>query len=353
VLVFVGLVALFAATGSFASVYHAERLQRAETHYQRGEQLAKSGSAADAAEEYRAALTFAPNDSRYRLALARSLMDLGRLDEAEAHLIGLHDADPDNALIDLLLARVAARQGRIDQAVAQYHQAIYGLWPEDPAGNRLRTRFELVSLLSKSGQPGHALAELLSLANEAPDDPATEQRIANLLVHYGAPQRAGELFERVAQKQPDNTQAIEGAGEASFAQGDYAAAAGWFRRALKLDPNAGQARARLDEIEHIEALDPTLVSLSAAVRYERSRTLLEKTLASLEACTQGRPAPAAAQPLITSAHEFLQSSRRRREGDTPRAIELAEQIWATRTQECGKPGAAEEPLDLVMTKVAK
>jgi tetratricopeptide (TPR) repeat protein len=347
------LAGLFVVTGSYAGVYRAARLQRAETHYRKGEQLAREKRAAEAAEEYRAALMFSPNDSRYRLALARALINAGRLEEAEAHLISLHDTDPDNALIELLLARVAARQGRVEQAVAQYHQAIYGLWPDDPVGNRLQARFELISLLGQTGQPRQALAEVLVLANEAPDETATQERIANLLLRYGSVQRAGDVFTRVAQKEPGNLAAILGAGEAAFAQGNYPAAANWFRRALRLDGANAEARARLQEADEIDTLDPTRVSLSGAARFERSRVLVEKTLAAIETCLQGRPASAGMQQLAANAHQLLQSSRKHREGDTLKAIALAEQLWEARKQACGKPGAGEEALDLIIAKAAK
>jgi len=144
VLVFLALIALFVFTGALANIYRGQRLRRAESHYRTGVQLAHAGRAAQAVEEYRAALTYSHDDNRYQLALVLSLMDLGRLDEAESHLLELHENDPNDALTDLMLARIAARQGRTGTAVTDYHQAIYGLWPDDPSKNRLQARFELI-----------------------------------------------------------------------------------------------------------------------------------------------------------------------------------------------------------------
>jgi tetratricopeptide (TPR) repeat protein len=349
-LVFVALAGLFVTTGSFAGIYRRERLHRAETHYGNGEQLARAGRAAAAAEEYRAALTFSPNDGRYRLALARSLMRLGRLDEAESHLIGLHDNDPDNALVELLLARIAAKEGRVEQAVAEYHQALYGLWPEEPAKNRMQAGFELVELLARTGQARQAAAELMVLADEAPDDAAAQERIGRLLLSYGSPLQATEIFTHVAQRNPRNAAAADGAGDALFAQGNYAAAEIWFRRAQRLDPANAEARERLAECGEILALDPTLVRLSAPQRYARSRALVEKTQQSLQTCSANRTVSADTQALIASATDFLKV-RRKREGDTPAGIELAERIWSARKQTCGQPPAEEEPLDLTLAKV--
>ncbi len=352
VLVFLGLALLFVITNSSANAYRSERLRLAESHYKSGEDLAKAGQPAKAVEEFRAALLYSHDDPQYELALSVSLMDLGRLDEAQAHLRDLHDSDPNNALIDELLARIAAREGRTDEAVALYNQAIYGLWPEHPAQNRLQARFDLVHLLARTGQSRQALSELLALSDEAPSDPALQDRIGSLLLQYGSPDHAAQVFGSVLDNDPSNAVAAFGLGEAMFAQANYSAAEGWYRKAARLDPKNVEAQRRLQETAEIRSLDPTLVSLSASGRYERARTLVEKTLASLQECTAGSAPTADTSALIANAQQFLHMRRRHREGDTPMAISLAEQLWQTRKQVCGAPPASEEALDLVMAKVA-
>lgn len=353
VLVSVALVLLFAITNWFTGLYRQQRLHRAEQHFRSGENFARTGRPEQAAEEYRAALTFSRDNSRYQLALARSLMDLGRLDEAESHLLGLLETDPNNALVYLMLARISAREGRLDEAMAQYNQAIYGLWPSDATKNRLQTRFELVDVLARKGHQTQALAELLALADEAPDKPDVQIRIGDLLLQHGSPQRASEVFAKVLQINPRDAAATLGRAQASFAEANYIDAENWYRKALRLDPEDQQARRRLEETLDIQSLDPTLVSLSASMRFQRSRALIERTLVSLQACTANPPAGASVQSLISSGEEFLKARQRHREGDTPKAIMLAEEIWQARKQACGRPPADEEELDLVMAKVTK
>lgn len=352
VLVFVALVGLFAFTDSAARAYRGERLRRAEARYRNAEDLARGGRAEQAVEEYRAALSYSPSNSRYELALALALMDLNRLEEAQAHLIQLRESDPDNALIDLELARISARQGKIQDAVTEYHRAIYGLWPSDAAKNRLQARLELIDLLTRTGQSGATLAELLVLANETPENVEAQMRVANLLLQHGVPERAGAMFANVLAKEPHNVGAILGQAEAAFAEGDYSGAEAGFRRALRLNPGNADARRRLAETADIRSLDPTLVSLSASERYERSRNLVDKTLQSLETCAGGKALPAGTQDVIAMAHNLLRE-RRHREGDTPKAISLAEQVWQARKQVCGLPPASEDALDLIMAKVSR
>ena len=353
VLVFVALGGLFAFTDSATSAYRGERLRRADAHYRNAEQLARSGHAKEAVEEYRAALSYSPSSSRYQLALALSLMELNRLNEAETHLLQLRESDPDNAVIDLQLARISARQGKIDDAVMEYHRAIYGLWPSDATKNRLQARFELVDLLTRTGQSRAALAELLVLADEAPGNVDVQMKVAKLLLQHGVPERAKEIFAGLLAKDPHSVQAVLGEADAAFAEGNYADAEAGFRRALRLDPSNPDARQRLTETTEIRSFDPTLVSLSASERYERSRDLIQQALQSLESCASGRGLPSGTDAAISTAHEFLLRERRHREGDTPKAISLAEQIWQARKQVCGLPPASEDALDLVMAKVSR
>jgi tetratricopeptide (TPR) repeat protein len=227
------------------------------------------------------------------------------------------------------------------------------LWPSDAAKNRLQARFELVDLLTRTAQSQAALAELLVLADEAPENVDVQMRVANLLLQHGVPQRAKEIFVNLLMKDPHNFGAALGEAEATFAEGDYADAETDFRKALRLNPGNADARQRLEETAAIRSLDPTLVSLSANERYERSRNLIGQAVQSLETCAAGKALPAGTQDIISMAHEFIMRERRHREGDTPKAISLAEQVWGARKQVCGLPPASEDALDLVMAKVSR
>ena len=351
VLTFLVMVLLFALTGFLAKAYQSERRNRAESHFQAGEALAHAGQSRRAVEEYRAALTYSHNDRRYELSLSLALIDLGQLDEAEAHLIELREAEPNNALVNLMLARIAAREKRSDDAVACYNRAIYGLWPDNPEQNRIQTRFELVDLLGRTSQTRQALGQLLSLAAEAPAVPAVQNRIAALLLHYGSPQHAAEVFRAVLESKPRNARAAFGLAQSEFYEGSYDSAEQHYRRALRLDPANTQAEARIQEITGMRGLDPTLVTLRASQRYQRSLALIRLTSGALESCLGSRTPPPDVQAMLQTAQNFLKTHPRHREGDTPEALSLCAELWKARETLCGK--LPEDALSLVMTKVTR
>jgi tetratricopeptide (TPR) repeat protein len=350
-LVFGSLILLFTATSFLANSYQSELRNRAEMHFHRGEILARNGQPRAAVEEYRAALTYSHNDTRYQMALSLALMSLGRLDEAEAHLMELRETDPNNAVVNLMLARIAEREKRTTDAIANYNRAIYGLWPADPLKNRIQTRFELVDLLIHTGRTRQALGELLSLAADAPDDPSIQNRIAQMLLHYGSPQHAAEVFRSVLEYQPHNAEAAAGLADAEFYGGNYTKAEIDYRRALKLNPNNADARKRMQEIAQMVALDPTVVTLSSSQRFERSRELIQRATASLQACVGATTTRPDMQSLLQKSDDFLKKHQQHREGDTPEALALASEIWKARLDLCGEP--PEDALSLVMAKVSR
>src|SRR5579885_625236 len=205
--VILSMAVLFAFTGFLVRAWRSGRSQRANRHFEMGRQLAQQGRSDQAVEEYRAALSFSPNDTRYRLALALALMSFGRLDEAEAHLGELRESDPTNAVVNLALARISVRQHDWDEAVLDYHRAIFGLWPEQPEKNRVQARFELVDLLMRRQKQKEVLAELLELAAETPGDTAVQRRVASLLLANGAARNAADLYQSILTASGGNTPA--------------------------------------------------------------------------------------------------------------------------------------------------
>jgi hypothetical protein len=52
-------------------------------------------------------------------------------EKAYAYLINLWEREPENGLVNLELARIAAQKGDTEQALRYYHNAIYAVWPGD------------------------------------------------------------------------------------------------------------------------------------------------------------------------------------------------------------------------------
>src|SRR5271170_629049 len=182
------LLALGAVTG-FAAVrhlvvrYNANQQGRGRKLYAQGVAAAEAGHYNDAIDFFRAALTCDPANSQYQLSLARALRDSEdprRLDEAESYLIALWQRAPQDAAVNLALARVAAHRGSIEDATRYYHNAMYGVWNSDPEANRSKARVELIQFLLKQGARDQAASELMALATALPPDPAAHLHAAQL-----------------------------------------------------------------------------------------------------------------------------------------------------------------------------
>ncbi len=292
----------------------------------------------DAIDQYRRAITFGPSESQYRLQLAQTLLQTGRVTEAGAHLAELHEEDPTDAVVNLMIARIDARKNDLANAVTWYHRAIYGFWPANPVRNRIDARWELIQLLAQHGERREVIAELLQLFGESPDDPRLRLRIGRMLLDFGATSNAEEVFNDVV---TTNARFVEGwtaLADAEMKEGKYAEARNALRRAWRLAPHDADIWKRLETTNDILALDPSLPTLTSQERLHRSQELLSRALASVQECTasSGKTLTDEQQANMAMAQELLQQKRNvLREGQTPRDIGLAIALGQDRVQICG------------------
>jgi tetratricopeptide (TPR) repeat protein len=362
--IFAVMILLFVVTGFYNGAFRAERRARAEEHARMARTLFDYGYYRQAIEHFREALTFSRDDVDYQLGLAQSLYNLGRYREAQNRLLDLRAVNPTLAVVNRLLARIAAREGSIDEAVGYYRTAIYSQWQRDPDENRLATRFELVELLEANGLHMRAIGELLDVMEEAPARPDTQKRIGALFLQAGAPDRASEVFESIVRRQPNDIDALLGYGQAEFEQGDFTAARETFARALRLAPGNTEARERLELTEEINRLDPTRRGISMANRYRRSRALVERAAAVLEACLNplgaklvGPPSPPPddIRPLLEQARALEREGARARPSDESidANIALAENLWQARGPLCPDFETPDQALDHVLEMLSR
>ena len=340
----------------FAYLYGIQRREGALQEFQEANELAQQDRDQEAVEKYRNALSIS-HSAEHRLALGMQLVKVKRWNEARVYLDELLGENPNSSLANLGLARVAAGQGRIQEAATYYRRAIYGSWPDKTEQNRNQTRFELAQVLAESGAEKRASTELLALVQEVPEaDLATRKRIGQLLLDYGSPRESGEVFRGVLRQDRRDAEAYAGLAEAKFADGDYLAARRAFRNALRRNPNNAAVRKRLELCQQVVAMDPNLRGLRSTVRYRRSRTLVERASGVLEQCLAGMAEQAAPDPiraLLNSARSLLDRRGRPRSYDdaTESNILLAKQLWAARAQLCEASGAVDEPLARVLGRL--
>jgi tetratricopeptide (TPR) repeat protein len=286
------LLTLAAATG-FAAVSHlvarftANQQARGRKLYEVGLIAANAGHYDDAIAAFRAALTCDPTNSRYQLSLARALRDSNdprRLEEAESYLIALWQRTPQDAAINLALARVAAHRGSVEDATRYYHNAMYGVWSANADSNRNKARIELIQFLLKKGVPAQAESELMALTTSLPPEPAGHLQAAQLFSE--AQDYGGELaqYREVLRLDPTNHAALAGAGEAAYDSGNYATAQRYLDAAVKAAPEDANSRQLLATADLVQRTNPFHSHTSDAERNRRIGAAFAQAKARLREC---------------------------------------------------------------------
>jgi tetratricopeptide (TPR) repeat protein len=337
-----------------ASTERRETALAAARFYSDGQQLIQQHRYTDAADAFRSAIANARANTEYPLALGEALLAAGQLDEASATLTDLLAASSMAGAPNLAMARVYTNEGQFEEAAFYYHRAIYGQWPQDAvAASQVKARFELADLLASRNSKAELLAELLPLQDEAPRDPATQEKLGRLFLIAGSSARAAATFRDLAHIGPDNPAAQEGLGEAEMASGDCAAARSAFNTALRLRPEDQHARKSLDVCEQVLSLDPLRRGIDAQERYHRSVRLLRAVTDRVNRC---HPGTTGISDLTDAAHAAL--ARKLRPAEQNEAVEsnvdLAGKVWQTEQSECHLATASgDEALEMVLARAAR
>ena len=268
----------------------AARQQRMEagiaaTWYERGERLIASGQVEPAIQAFRRATAESRDTQKYVLALANALSAGNHESEAEDLLLQLRESHPENAEINISLARLAAKQGETDEAVRYYQSALYGRWTGDQVEERRnQLRKELIGFLLQHQQHQLASSELLILEAGLPYDAASHIEVAKLFLQAGDVRRAFKNYSAAVQLDHHNVDALRGAGETSFLLGDYAQAVHYRRAELELDPSSTTSQKQLALAEMVLEEDPLAPHLTDQERKDRLLADFQRSLQRLDAC---------------------------------------------------------------------
>jgi tetratricopeptide (TPR) repeat protein len=353
-LILLAMAGLFAIDLFLAGQERAERRSEARHFYIEGLRAVQAGKRQQAVDRFQSALSAERSNPLYQRSVAEAMLAEGKVTDAQAVAAARLQQEPTDAAASLLVARALVREGKPREAVSYYHRAIYGQWDQNPAGNRMQSRFELVELLAKLGAQRELLAELLPLQDEASTDLATRRRIAHLFLEAGAPARAAEIYRNLLRKKAD-PESYAGLGEAELAQGNYRDAQADFTEAARLAPADSSIAHRLVVAKQVIELDPTRRGLGADERYRRSVELLRLTLQVTDSCL-GADSAQASRTVLDSARAAVASRRTadaRRNG-VDANLDLAERLWELRREQCpAVPVEEEEPVALVLERVAQ
>jgi len=362
---------LAAATG-FAAVNHlvarftANQQARGRKLYQQG--LVDAGAARydDAIAAFRAALTCDPTNSEYQLWLARALRDSNdprRLDEAESYLIALWQRSPQDAAVNLALARVAAHRGSIEDATRYYHNAMYGVWNAEPDSNRTNARIELIKFLLNKGAFNNAESELIALATSLPPDPAAHLQAAQLFAQDRDHAGALSQYEEVLRLDPSNPAALAGAGQSAYRAGNYAAAQRYLQAAISANPQDANTLQLLASTDLVLRANPFQSHISDAERNRRIAAAFTQAEKRLTECAKqtgvdlnaAAPSPGSAlstlQSRWTATQPDLDRLRSPAETDLPDNImDVVFQIEHQTAAVCGQPQGLDLALLLISQK---
>lgn len=280
------------ATRTAAGAHRALRQRDAAAWYAAGERARARGNTAEAIEALRRATALTHDRADYRLTLASVLADDHQDAAARQMLLALRETAPDDPDVNAHLARLEARRKDVDRAVHYYQSALYGLWRPYRSTERRTLRLELIHYLLATDRQRQALSELLVLVGSLSDDVTSHLEAGTLLRQAGDARRSLEQFRAALRLDGKNRAALAGAGAATFALGEYAAADRYFRAASRA---AGPIPAEAARLQTVAALvvshDPLVPRLSADARYARLGAGLTAAMARIETCRSAMVLP--------------------------------------------------------------
>jgi len=292
------VVIFFLFVSGLSRAYYSQRQALGSRWFNRGLVDLKASRFSPAVTEFRAALLYSRDDFDYQLNLAEALVGLKHTGEASAYLLNLWDRAPDNGLVNLELARIAAQQGQIKEASRYYHDAVYAAWPSGEEWQRHEARLELIELLLRINDKGEAQSELIALSENVGDDPVQQERIGDLFLRAQDYERALAAYRLSLKSDKHNEADLAGAGYAAFELARYAEARSYLQAAVAQNPKDTASADRLKSTELVLHLDPYRRPITAA---ERARIvtqafgIAENRLKSC-AIPQGAPSTASSAP---------------------------------------------------------
>lgn len=326
----------------------------ASVWYERGEQYMQSGDTAKALEAFRKATSDAADNDKYQLALADSLIAGNHDAEADQLLLRLRESDPGNTEINTRLARLAAKQGLVLEAVHYYQSALYSNWSAEQADVRRKLRIEFIRYLLAHQQHDLAASELLVLQGRTPNTAAAHIETAKMFVEADDPSRALEEYNQAVQLDGKNVEALVGAGETAFQTRDYAEAEQSLRAALDVDPGSQKTRDLLDVVEAVQNEDPLAPGIPPGERQKRLLADFEMSTARLDSCLSQTSKEAASAELKSLKEEALATESKLNNPSHPpdsdavkAGIGLIFRMQQAASAYCGKPAAEDEALLLI------
>ena len=291
-------VVLFLVAYFVTSAFRRQQTGLGSGYFKRGEAALDAAQPEQAITDFRAALVYAPEDREYRLRLAQALALAHHDKEAFTHFKDLWEGEPGDGELNLELARLAAHSGDMSEALRFFHGAIYGLWSQNPAENRHKAWLELIRFLLREHANTQAQSELLALSATIPTDAGANADVASLFMQSGDEGHAFQFYRKALRLDRKNTAALIGAGQASFALGNYKDAVEYFKTASTQQALPPDVQSQAETAELVLRLNPYQRGLSSPERRSRALAAFSQAGDRLKECAVSKGqqlAPAAGQ----------------------------------------------------------
>jgi predicted negative regulator of RcsB-dependent stress response len=273
----------FSFTRLAVNAYNDKRETLAERNYAAGMRAMEAQQPAKAVDAFEAALIYSHDNFQYQLKLTDALLASGATGEAVAQLHAFLDQRPNDAQVNLKLARLEARRHHVEEALRYYLAAIEGDWPEnsDAFAQRIAVRFESAEYLVEQGRLQEADNALQALAAVLPVSWPEQGKLGDLFLRVGDAGRALTVYQAELNQDPENQAALLGAAKASLSVASYTAARHYL---VELKPPTEESRALLAQMDRMEALDPFARNVTETVRVARTLAAFRIASTRMAAC---------------------------------------------------------------------
>jgi tetratricopeptide (TPR) repeat protein len=200
--------------------------------------LHASGNLAEAAEQFQKLLRFKPSAEVHGL-LAIALARLGRLDEAIADFNQALQLDPNDARIHYNLGTALLKKGRFEEAIASFQRAVQANPAYAGAHNNLG------EALRCQGRVEEAIVSLTEAVRLKPNFPEAHNNLGNALFDLGRVEEAKGAYQQALHLRPDYAEAHNNLGIALRVRGSPDEALAEFQHALRLKPDYAEAHNNL------------------------------------------------------------------------------------------------------------
>lgn len=327
----------------------------------RGSQALAQHRAMDAVRAYESALVYSQGSIEYRLKLADALLAAGSAGTARAQLRNYRELNPEDALVNLKLARIESHAGRAEDALLYYRDAIAGAWPDHEHGDaqKIETELEVADYLARLGRRDEAEGVLVRLSESLPAASPQQSRLAAVFLKNGDLEHARQIYQMLIARNATDEQALLGAARVELEEGKYLAA----RKLVdSIRTPSAEARELQTQLARAETLDPFARGATAKIRVQRTINVYQVALKRLAGCgapfamtmtgTRGEPHDASEWAGFArwaeQLHPMMNPRRLRGRDDViESAMRFAFQAEAAAQKSCAAPSLDDEALNLL------